>query len=99
MNYFEVRTFSLKYRRYVYIDTLDYKADSVIMNSNIRMKIIKEFIKEEDEYVLIYCKVRKDDAIRFENAMERVKNKILLCGHSDYEKYCDKVLDKLFGKE
>ena len=93
MNYIEIK--SIFGKKYVYVDTKDYKADNIIIEGNIRMKIIKEFHKEGERYCLIYCKVRKDDAIRFELAMEKLKSKMLVCGYSDYEEWCKNTLGKL----
>ena len=59
------------------------------------MKIIKEFHKEGERYCFIYCKVRKDDAIRFELAMEKLKSKMLVCGYNDYEEWGENTLNKL----
>lgn len=92
-NYLEIR--SLIGKKYVYVDTKDYKADSIIVGEGIRMKIIKEFHKEDEKYCLIYCKVRKDDVIKFELAMDRLKSKMLVCGYSDYEEWCKNTLGKL----
>lgn len=97
MNYIEIK--SILGKKYVYIDTKDYKADNIIVNDKIKMKIIKEFHKEGERYCLIYCKVRKDDAIRFELAMEKLKSKMLVCGYNDYERYCENTLNKLLGRE
>lgn len=97
MNYIEIK--SILGKKYVYIDTKDYKADNIIIEGNIRMKIIKEFHKEGEKYCLIYCKVRKDDAIRFELAMEKLKSKMLVCGYNDYNKWCENALNKIIGKE
>lgn len=95
-NYLEIK--SIIKKRYVYVDTKDYKADSIIFGEGIKMKIIKEFHIEGEKYCLIYCKVRKDDSIRFEVAMEKLKDKMLVCGHNDYEEWCENTFNKLFGK-
>lgn len=95
-NYIEIR--SIIGKKYVYVDSKDYKADSIILGEEIKMKIIKEFHKEGEEYCLIYCKVRKDDAIKFELAMDRLKSKMLVCGHNDYNEWCENAFGKLLGE-
>ena len=42
-------------------------------------------------YRIVFCKVRKRDAERFEEAMEKLKDKMLLLGYSDYPDICSEI--------
>ena len=44
---------------------------------------------------MITCKVRKRDLPRFLEALEELPNKMLLCGHSDYIDYCNRLWESL----
>ena len=37
------------------------------------------------------CRVPKRETVRFEEAMEELKNKMLLLGHRDYGKVCSYI--------
>ena len=42
-------------------------------------------------YCIIFCKVLKKDATRFEEALGRLKDKMLLLGHKDYSEACGEI--------
>ena len=78
-------------KSYAYLDHRSYLADSLLKQKKVRMRFAEEMKKEGSPYVLIFCKVRKADATLFEEAMELLKNKMLIMGHKDYEKACQDV--------
>jgi len=41
--------------------------------------------------IIVFCKVLKRDVARFEEALERLKDKMLLLGHKDYPDACGKI--------
>lgn len=40
---------------------------------------------------IVLCKVRKKDAERFEEALDRLKSKMLLLGYRDYPDVCSEI--------
>lgn len=45
--------------------------------------------------MIIFCKVRKKDSERFLDALSELPNKMLICGHPDYEEYCDDIIGRI----
>ena len=42
-------------------------------------------------YCIIFCKVLKREVQKFEDALEKLKDKKLLLGHRDYVDVCDEI--------
>ena len=82
-NYTVLDEFSLLYRHYCFLDVKEYFADGIFIKNKIKVKFGKEFSK--NNYVVIFCKVRKHDADAFEKSMEELHRKMLLLGYKDYE--------------
>ena len=52
------------------------------------------YLKVEQAFLnhtIVFCKVLKRDVARFEEALERLKDKMLLLGHKDYPDACGKI--------
>ena len=87
----------LKYN-YAYIDLnvdKDYIADSLFYKNKIHVSFKNEYSRDGDKYRIIFCKIRKKDKEKFETALEEIKNKMNLFGHTDYEEWCDKFMKEL----
>lgn len=52
---------------------------------------IRRMVKDGSSYCIVFCKVLKRDVARFEEALERLKDKMLLLGHKDYPDACGKI--------
>ena len=50
------------------------------------MKFKGEFEKEGSPYRIIMCRVLKRDVGRFEETLEKLKDKMLIMGYKDYDK-------------
>ena len=48
-------------------------------------------VKDGSAYCIVFCKVLKRDVARFEEALERLKDKMLLLGHKDYPAACGEI--------
>ena len=81
--------------RYLYIDTRDYIADSVFYKNEIPVHFGGEYVKDNEPYIWITCRIRKKYQKKFEKSFEELKNKMLLLGHTDYEEWCDKFMSQL----
>lgn len=87
-NFWKMSGFSLHLDHYAYVDHKSYLADEIFAREGLRVKIDCRMAKSDSPYRVVFCSARKSDRIKFENAMERLKDHMLLCGHADYEEAC-----------
>ena len=90
-NYWRMKDFSIFSVSYAYVDHNSYRADRLFVQNKVRMKFKEEFAKAESPYCIVFCKVRKKDAERFEEALEKLKNKMLLLEYRDYPDVCKEI--------
>ena len=90
-NFWKMSDFSLRSVLYAYVDHNSYLADSLLKQNRVRMKFRGEMAREDSPYCIIFCKVLKADASLFEEALEKLKDKMLLLDHRDYQKVCEDV--------
>lgn len=90
-NYCRMKGFSIFSVPYVYVDHCSYQADQLFVQNKVRMKFKGEYAKEESPYRIVFCKVIKKDAERFEEALDRLKSKMLLLGYRDYPDICSEI--------
>lgn len=90
-NFWKMRDFSLFANSYVYVDHNSYFADALFAQRRIVMKFKGEMIKIDSPYRIIFCKVLKRDVQEFEDALEKLKAKMLLLGHRDYADVCGEI--------
>jgi len=80
-------------KKYLYFDVPEYLADSLFIKHRVTVHYEKgDWRKEGEPYIAIGCWVKKKDSKRFEEALGELNNKMLLCGHKDYEDWCRKFL-------
>ena len=72
-------------RLMVYADTEDYLGILPLKRHGVRLKFRKELARDGNKYHLIMLRILKKDVEKFAQAMEELKNKMLICGHTDYE--------------
>lgn len=94
-NYLHIRSFSLLYSTYAYIDLPEYLADGIFAAKGVRMKFKEEMKHPDSPYIFIFCKVRKADEQRFLDALEMLHDKMLICGHRDYCTFCENIIGRL----
>ena len=90
-NYWRMKDFSLFSVLYAYVDHSSYQADRLFVQNKVRVKFKGEYAKEESPYCIVLCKVRKKDAERFEEVLDKLKNKMLLLGYRDYPDVCSEI--------
>lgn len=88
-NYIEFTNKALIYKSFAYVDTDEYLADSLFINNKLRVKYGKEYKHERSKYIIIFCKIKKADTEKFYASMEKLKNKMLLMGNTDYLDFCE----------
>ena len=60
----------------------------LFVQRKITIKFKGEFEREGSPYRIIMCRVLKRDVGRFEEALEKLKDKMLIMGYRDYDKVC-----------
>lgn len=90
-NYWRMKDFSIFSVLYAYVDHCSYQADRLFVQNKVRIKFKGECAKEEAPYRIVFCKVRKKDAERFEEALDKLRNKMLLLGYRDYPDICSEI--------
>ena len=77
-NFWRMRACSIFSVPYSYVDHCSYLADTLFVQNKVRLKFKNEYVKAESPYRIIFCKVRRKDTERFEEALERLNNKMRL---------------------
>ena len=90
-NYWRMKEFSIFSVPYAYVDHCSYQADQLFVQYKVRMKFKGEYAKAESPYRIVFCKVIKKDAERFEEALDKLKSKMLLLGYWDYPDICSEI--------
>jgi len=96
-NYVKIDCFLLFHCQYLYLDTEKYLADQLFINHKVRVKFGREMVTKDVPYRYVFCKVRKKDEKNFLSALAEIYDKALLMGYSEYEKYCDLLLQEVTG--
>lgn len=90
-NYWKMSDFSIFSVPYAYVDHSSYLADQLFVQNKVTMKFRGEMAKDGSPYCIVFCKVLKRDAEKFEEALGRLKDKMLLLGHKDYPDACSEI--------
>ena len=90
-NYRRMSGLSLFSVPYVYEDRSSYLADQLFVQNKGTMKFKGEMVREDSPYCIIFCKVLVRDVERFEEALGKLNDKMLLLGHRDYPETCGKI--------
>ena len=97
-NFWKMDDLSIFTVPYAYVDHHSYLADNLFAQRKITMRFKAEYGKEGSPYVIIFCRVLKRDIGRFEEALEKLKNRMLLFGYRDYGNVCGSIA-RLFHDE
>ena len=90
-NFWGLRRISIFSVSYAYVDHKDYLADSLFNANGVSPHFGKEMARAGSDYRVIFCKIRKKEAEAFKTALQSLENKMILCGHPDYSKFCDEL--------
>lgn len=94
-NYIRIESRSPFTQEFMYFDVEPYKADDIFIEYGIRPKFYEHITFEGSPYLLIRCKVSRRDVHLFEQAMAKLKQKMLLTGNEDYGEWCEHIWDML----
>lgn len=90
-NYWRMSDFSILSVPYAYVDHSSYLADQLFVQNKVTMKFKREMVRDDSPYCIVFCKVLKKDVERFEEALGRLKDKMLLLGYKDYSNVCSEI--------
>lgn len=90
-NFWRMNDFSIFRVPYAYVDHSSYQADQLFRQNNVNMKFKGEMVREDSKYCIVFCKVLKRDVEKFENALEKLNDKMLLLGYRDYQDACGEI--------
>ena len=90
-NYWRMGDFSIFSVPYAYVDHSSYMADSLFVQNKVRVRFMGECAKEDLPYCIVFCKVRKKDVKRFEEALGKLESKMLLFGYREYSEVCSEI--------
>ena len=82
------------WENFVYLDTEGFLAKSLFVRHMIRVKVEHVMGRENEKYKLVAVRVLKKDVPLFLRAMEELKGKMLLFGHTDYLSHGVELVDK-----
>lgn len=67
-------------------------ADSLFYRHKVPVRYGDEMAKNDDEYRVIFCRIRRKHRKEFEKALSEVSNKMSLLGHNDYDAFCAELM-------
>lgn len=90
---------SLFYRYYAYIDSKSNVCERLLNKHKIRIRACGQYRSKESQYIMIICKVRKKDDMKFLDVLEELPNTMLICGYPDYPEFCEGIVKGLMEAE
>ncbi len=84
---------------FMYIDTRQFLADSLFYKRHIYPKYNGHMAKDGEKYIMVFIKVKRKDLKLCEEALNELKDKMLLCGYNDYEEHCHNLVNNYFDWE
>ena len=83
-----------RYNEFLYVDVEEHLADDVFVKNKIPVKFTGDYKHDDEKYILVYCKVMPKYTEEFSNSLLKLKSKMYLNGYTDYESFCEKVLNQ-----
>ncbi len=84
-----------RYNEFIYIDVNGHWADDIFVKNKIPVKFKGDYKHDDEKYVIVYCKVKSKYIDEFLNSLGELKNKMLHNGFTDYEVFCENLLEKI----
>ena len=96
------RKISPFYTYSVYVDTLDYLADTVISDICLDLEVLDETkveLPNGNEYILLYVRYKQSDEERFRKFLSILKYNMALLNGSTYLRDCKRIMEDLNKNE
>jgi hypothetical protein len=90
---------SLFFKHFCFWDTHQMLSDRIFSDMGLRVWKRGEYVRDDDPWVVVICKVRKRDFERFMAAMRELKNRAMLCGHPNYVEEVSGIIEQIYSKK
>ena len=90
-NCVQLTKFSLHYNYYVYFD-IDCCSFSLLCRNKVHPRFMGQHSRKDEKYILLMVRIPRKESKAFETAMEELPGKMYLCGHTDYESFCSRMM-------
>ena len=96
-NYIETSNIlpSMKFRHFVYLDSLDCHGAGIFQQYKLHVKPKETWSRDGENYQFVVCDVPKQEVDRFMEALEALKESMLIFGHRDYEEACVRLFTEI----
>ena len=94
-NYLSLERFFLRHKYFAFLDAGEYLADSLFIKYQVTVKFMQEYARDDSPYLMIFCRIKKQDEGAFLEALRELPNKMLLCGYPDYPAQCHDFMEKI----
>lgn len=97
-NYYKGRNFNPFRYFYIYIDAKSYMADDIFVNEGLTSIRFKSHFTSNTytDFNVVFCTIRKKDKDKFIECMNKLQDKIAICGLSaNYNKLCSGLITAL----
>ena len=98
-NYFMLHGLNIFYQKIAYFDNKSYLGSKLFVQNKVRGKYLREYNNDNEDYVIVICKVYKRDLSRFYYCMEKLKDNMLIAGYNGYEDFCIRLENILLKAE
>ncbi len=98
-NCLRLERFSLWHKYFAFLDTGEYLADGLFIKYQVPVKFMQEYGRDDSTYLMIFCRIKKQDEGAFLKALRELPNKMLLCGYPDYSAQCWDFIEKIINQK
>lgn len=94
--YQRIQKLSMMWRYYAYVDTPNHAADFCMRTNGVStVHFLKEMVKDESDYIIVFCKISKRENNEFLAAMKSLPERMKQIGHPDYCKEAAELFSQL----
>lgn len=98
--YQKIQKLSMLWRYYAYVDTSNHAADFCMRTNGVSsVHFLKEMVKDESEYIIVFCRIPKRENNEFLAAMKSLPERMKQIGHPDYCKEAAELFSQLEDAE
>lgn len=84
---------------YAFADVPEHRADALFIRSEIPVSFRrKEMGRDGEDYVIVFCRFRKQYEERFLECMADLERAMAMEGHAGYGDFCDSLLGAIIDK-
>jgi hypothetical protein len=86
------------FNMYIFVDTKQPLSQLIFKNYKLRVQKLPDIYKKEGcEYIIIHCRIPKEQDLDFLKCMSELKAQMFFAGHSDYETFCESLINSVNG--